>query len=232
MSATYGTADSGQRLGIRSDQTGEPGAASDTVPTVPVPRRTGTAETRAADTPEAESERGNTEALDSPEVFLRRLYEQYSRHLLSFVLKVNGRDWQWAEDVVQETMLRAWKHTRSLQQSDSPNLMPWLTTVARRIVLNDQRSRRTRPAEVGDALLALVTVQDSTDRMIQHTILQDALAKLTPAQRYAIVEKYYWSRTGEEVARTMGIPVGTVKSRIHYALRILRTILIERGVTF
>jgi RNA polymerase sigma-70 factor (ECF subfamily) len=168
---------------------------------------------------------------ESPDVFLRQLYNQYSRRLLSFVLRVNGGDWQWAEDVVQETMLRAWKHTRALQESDSPNLMPWLTTVAKRIVLNDQRSRRTRPVEVGDALLALVTVQDSTEQTLQQTILQDALAKLTPEHRRAIIEKYYWSRTGEELARTMGVPVGTIKSRIHYALRILRAILADRGVT-
>lgn len=178
--------------------------------------------------------RGKPPALsaDNPEVFLRGLYERYSRNLLSFVLRINGGDWQWAEDVVQETMLRAWKHTSSLQQSDSPNLMPWLTTVARRIVLNDHRSRRTRPTEVGDAPLSLVTVQDNTERTIQHTILKDALAQLTPAQRRAIVEKYYWSRTGEEVAQTMGVPIGTIKSRIHYALRILRTVLSDRGVTF
>lgn len=183
------------------------------------------------DTPSAPGRKSFTSPGEDPEAFLRVLYQQYSRHLLSFVLRINGGDWQWAEDVVQETMLRAWKHTSSLQQSDSPNLMPWLTTVARRIVLNDHRSRRTRPTEVGDAMLSLVTVQDNTERTIQHTILKDALAKLTPAQRRAIVEKYYWSRTGEEVAQTMGVPIGTIKSRIHYALRILRTVLSDRGVT-
>jgi RNA polymerase sigma-70 factor, ECF subfamily len=171
------------------------------------------------------------DGLESPDAFVRRLYDQHARRLLSFVLKVNGGDWQWGEDVVQETMLRAWRHAAALQSSGSPNLMPWLTTVARRIVLNDQRSRRTRPMEVGDTLLALVTVQDDTERALQHAVLEEALAELTPAQRQAVVEKYYWSRTGDEMARALGIPAGTVKSRIHYALRMLRTILSERGMT-
>jgi RNA polymerase sigma-70 factor, ECF subfamily len=226
MSATHSEAGSAHWVDAPSDP--------ESAKTPPTPRITGgeaPATGEMTGTPTGLREASSDDSRHAPDAFLQHLYTQYSRHLLSFVLRLNGGDWQWAEDVVQETMLRAWKHTASLQQSDSPNLMPWLTTVARRIVLNDQRSRRTRPTEVGDALLPLVTVQDSTERTIQHTILKDALAQLTPAQRHAIIEKYYWSRTGEEVARSMGVPVGTVKSRIHYALRILRTVLTDRGVS-
>jgi RNA polymerase sigma-70 factor, ECF subfamily len=236
MSTTHGESDQGHTtIGPRCyPDTNEAGAVA--TQAADTDREANTADDRPVDKPINGSptllpDTTSHDGGDDPDVFLQRLYDRHARQLLSFVLRLNGGDWQWAEDVVQETMLRAWKHTASLQGSGSPNFMPWLTTVARRIVLNDQRSRRTRPVEVGDALLALVTVHDDTERAIQNTILKAALTELTPAQRQVVVEKFYRGRTSEEVAHTLGIPAGTVKSRIHYALRILRAVLIDRGVT-
>ena len=76
------------------------------------------------------------------------LYREYHRPLLSLVLRQTGGDRQWAEDVVQETMIRAW---RSMDQLDpeAPSLLPWLATVARRIVIDDRRRKGARPAELG-----------------------------------------------------------------------------------
>ena len=109
--------------------------------------------------------------------------------------------------------------------------MPWLTTVARRIVLNDRRNRGARPHEVDDAVLAGVGVADDTEQALQRIIIKDALARLTPAHRRVVVEMYLRGRSVQEVARILGIPAGTVKSRLHYAIRAMRAAMQRRGVT-
>jgi RNA polymerase sigma-70 factor (ECF subfamily) len=166
------------------------------------------------------------------ESFVQSLYVEYRGALLSFVARLNGGDWYWAEDVVQETLLRAWRHTDGLVPGrHTRNMMPWLVTVARRIVINDRRSRCTRPKEIDEALLATIAAPDQTDRALLRAILVDALGRLTPAHRYVVVEMYFRGRTVAEVARAMSIPAGTVKSRLYYAMRAMRKELEQRGVT-
>jgi RNA polymerase sigma factor, sigma-70 family len=76
------------------------------------------------------------------------LYREYRRPLLSFVMKQVGGDRQWAEDVVQETMIRAWRSADQLD-GESGSLMPWLATVARRVVIDDRR-RKAPAAGAGE----------------------------------------------------------------------------------
>lgn len=164
--------------------------------------------------------------------FARALYAEYSGILLAVVLRLTGGDRQWAEDVVQETLLRAWRNAEGLVQHESRSLMPWLATVARRIVINDHwRGRGTRPHGVDDALPTMFAVPDDTERTLQRIVIEEALAVLSPAHRQVIVEVYLRGRTVEEVARMIGIPSGTVKSRTFYAMRVMRAALQSRGVT-
>src|SRR6202451_1575802 len=67
---------------------------------------------------------------------------------MSFVLPLTGGDRQQAEDIVQETMVRAWREAGRLDLS-GPSLMPWLSAVARRIVIDEHRRKRSRPVESG-----------------------------------------------------------------------------------
>jgi len=164
--------------------------------------------------------------------FIETLHTEYSRTLMSMVLRMTDGDRHWAEDVVQETLLRAWRHADALRIGrQARSLMPWLTTVARRIVLNDRRNRGARPHEVDDAVLAGVGVADDTEQALQRIIIKDALARLTPAHRRVVVEMYLRGRSVQEVARILGIPAGTVKSRLHYAIRAMRAAMQRRGVT-
>ncbi|GAA0581925.1 MULTISPECIES: sigma-70 family RNA polymerase sigma factor [Actinomadura] len=158
------------------------------------------------------------------------LYREYHRPLLSFVLRLTGGDRQWAEDVVQETMIRAWRSADRLDDRTS-SLMPWLATVSRRIVIDNRRQREVRPPEVGDGPLENLPMADEMEGLLRKVVVAEALESLSPAHRQALTETVLRDRTVNQAAEYLGIPVGTVKSRVYYALRALRVALEERGVT-
>lgn len=164
------------------------------------------------------------------EEIIARLYEEYREPLLGFVIRLTGGDRQWAEDIVQETMIRAW---RSLDQLDTEadSLMPWLATVARRIVIDERRRRGARPQEAGEGPLERLQTPDGMEDLLRGVVVSEALKALSPAHREVLTETVLRDRTVNEAAEALGIPVGTVKSRVYYALRALRVVLEERGVT-
>jgi RNA polymerase sigma-70 factor (ECF subfamily) len=149
---------------------------------------------------------------------------------MAFVLRLTAGDRQRAEDVVQETMLRAWRERGQLDRS-GPSLMPWLATVARRIVIDEQRKRDVRPAETAADNLERASVTDLTDDVLRSVIVTDALRALSPSHREVLNATILSDRTVNEAAQVLGIPVGTVKSRVYYALRALKLVLAERGVS-
>jgi RNA polymerase sigma-70 factor (ECF subfamily) len=163
------------------------------------------------------------------EAALRRLWDDHSRPLFAFVLRLTGGDRGRAEDVVQETLLQAWRHPEALDPAKGP-LRPWLLTVARRVAIDQHRARQARPAEVGDDGLADLAADDGIDAALDRWLITDALGTLTPEHREALVHTYYAGRTVTEAAVVLGIPAGTVKSRVFYGLRALRLALEERGV--
>jgi RNA polymerase sigma-70 factor (ECF subfamily) len=164
------------------------------------------------------------------EALMRALYTEHAAPLFGFVLRLLDGDRQLAEDVVQETLLRAWRHPEALTE-ERGDVRPWLWTVARRLVIDGVRSRRVRPPEVPEQMLATVAVDDDLDRALEAWQVTDALAMLTPDHRAVLVETYYRGRSVAEAAAALAIPPGTVKSRAYYALRELRLVLAERGVT-
>jgi RNA polymerase sigma-70 factor (ECF subfamily) len=164
------------------------------------------------------------------ELAVAELYREYHRPLLSLVVRQTGGDRQWAEDVVQETMLRAW---RSMDQLDleTGSLLPWLATVARRIVIDDRRRKGARPPETGEAALETLPSADGVDDLLRNVLVTEALKALTPAHREVLNATILSDRTVNQAAEVLGIPVGTVKSRVYYAMKALRVVLEETGVT-
>jgi RNA polymerase sigma-70 factor, ECF subfamily len=131
---------------------------------------------------------------------------------------------------VQETLVRAWRHPESLD-AERGDIRPWLWTVARRLVIDGVRARRARPEQVPEYALDERPAEDEIDRVLESWQVAEALKQLSPEHRAVLVQTYYLGRTCAEAAEVLDIPVGTVKSRASYALRALRVLLTERGVT-
>jgi RNA polymerase sigma-70 factor, ECF subfamily len=167
---------------------------------------------------------------DGGESGLRALYDAHARVLLGYALRLCGGDRARAEDLVQETLVRAWRNLDLLDPSAAP-VRPWLFTVAQHLAIDAHRARRARPTEVGDAGLDAVPALDELEATLDRIVVVDALGSLSPEHRAVIVETYYRGRSVAEAARVLGIPPGTVKSRCYYALRALKLALAERGVT-
>jgi RNA polymerase sigma-70 factor (ECF subfamily) len=159
---------------------------------------------------------------------LTAMHDEHGAALWSFCLRLTGNDRQRAEDIVQETMLRAWRHPESLDETRG-SVRGWLFTVARHIFIDQVRSRRSHP-EVVTALPPERPGDDSTDQLLLTWVVAEALSTLSPDHRAVLVECYYRGRPVAEAAERLGVPPGTVKSRAHYALKALRLALEEQGV--
>jgi RNA polymerase sigma-70 factor, ECF subfamily len=160
---------------------------------------------------------------------LRALYDAHAGVLLAYALRLTGGDRSRAEDIVQETLVRAWRHLDVLDEPTRP-VRPWLFTVAQRLAIDAHRARRARPAEVGADALAAVPSLDDLEQTLDRIVVAEALDALSRDHRSVIVETYYRGRSVAEAAQVLGIPPGTVKSRCYYALRALKLALAERGV--
>ena len=161
---------------------------------------------------------------------LRALYDAHALALLAYALRLCDGDRALAEDLVQETLVRAWRHLDRLDPAAGP-VRPWLFTVAQHLAIDAHRARRARPPEVGDVALDAVPGLDRIESTLDRIVLTDALQSLSKEHRAVIVETYYRGRTVAEAAGVLGVPPGTVKSRCYYALRALKLALAERGVT-
>jgi RNA polymerase sigma-70 factor (ECF subfamily) len=163
------------------------------------------------------------------EASFRAVCQEHVPNLLGYVTRLTFGDRPAAEDVVQETLLRAWQHPETLT-SERNSIRPWLFAVARNLVIDRRRARSKRPTQVNDAVLATTpTPINDLDAALTSWTVQHALAKLSPDHRSVLVEVYYRGRGMGETAELLGVPVGTVKSRTYYALRALRLALQEAG---
>ena len=144
--------------------------------------------------------------------------------LLAYATRLTGGDHHAAEDVVQETWLRAWRHIGKLTE-DRGSVRGWLMRVAHNVAIDQHRTRSARPTEVElpeqEAPEAPV-VPAPSDAVEARVVVRSALGALSTVYRSTLVEVYLADRTATSAASVLGVPVGTVKSRVHNAIRVMR----------
>ncbi len=152
---------------------------------------------------------------------MRALYEEQAGPLYTYAVRLLGGDQHRAEDVVQEALLRCWR-TQDLA-SDRP-LRPWLFRVVRNLVIDEYRLRTARPREVdGNGWLEdLLTSTDDVEQVLSQMVLGEAFQHLSTRHREALYETFFTGRSMREAGQVLGVPSGTVKSRVHHAIRALR----------
>lgn len=160
--------------------------------------------------------------------FVEAAFAAHRLELVRFARRALG-DGQLAEDAVQETFLRAWR-ARDRYDPSIAGVRTWLFAIVRRVVIDLSWSRTRHAAQSSDATVAdLAGGDDDIGQAMMSMEVQAAVRRLNPEHRRVLVDVYYRQRSGREVARELGIPEGTVRSRLHYGLRQLRLILEEGG---
>lgn len=162
-----------------------------------------------------------------PEALLTAVHATYGAELHRYVAAMAGES--RAADVVQETLLRAWRHPDVLLRADGA-VRAWLFTVARNLVVDESRSARRR-REISTDQVPEAGVEDGTQEVLDAWLVADALVQLSAEHRSVVVGAYYRGQSVAELARELDLPPGTVKSRLHYGLRAMRLALQERGVS-
>ncbi len=166
---------------------------------------------------------------DRCEDFVRAVYHHHATPLLRYAARLLNGDWHKAEDLLQEATARAWKNFTTT--TDPVSIRPWLFTVVRNLAIDHHRARAVRPPESEPADDLDLPVDDAIDVVLTTQIVLDALDRLTPSHRNAIVLVYYRGYSVAQAAQALGVPPGTVKSRSYYALRALRDTLHANGIT-
>src|SRR3954451_25151251 len=101
---------------------------------------------------------------------LRALYDAHAPALLGDVVRLTSGDRGRAEDVVQETLLRAWQHPEAAHPGRG-EIRPWLFTVARHLAVDAHRARGARPPEVDDHSLTAATASDDIDAALDRLVV-------------------------------------------------------------
>jgi RNA polymerase sigma-70 factor, ECF subfamily len=157
------------------------------------------------------------------------LVAEHRPGLVRYATRLMSGDTAAAEDVAQETLLRAWRHLDRLTE-DRGSVRGWLTRVAHNVAMDQHRARRSRPTEIAWSEFDAESAEspDDTAREVEDRVLvTELLASVSPIHRRTLAEVYLSDQTAVAAAERLGVPVGTVKSRVFHALRILRSQTVE-----
>ena len=136
------------------------------------------------------------------------------------------RDHGLAEDAVQETFLRAWRKAGAFDIARG-SVRTWLYAIMRNLLVDMARARASRLRTL--PIVRDVAAGDEVDRLLGSLTIADALRRLSPEHRQVIVESYVTQRPHSEIAEFLGVPIGTVRSRLFYAREALGNALRQIG---
>ncbi len=163
---------------------------------------------------------------------VRAAYAAHGGELYRAARRLTG-DAHHAEELVQETFLRAWRAADRFDERIG-SLRTWLFGILRNLAIDHARAEAVRPLRaVGSAVVAAddETSADEIDRVLLAWQVEEALRQVSVDHRRVLVEVHLRGRGIADVATELGVPAGTVKSRVYYGLRALRVALEELGWT-
>lgn len=151
-------------------------------------------------------------------------YREHGRAIYGFVANAVA-DLAEAEDLVQEVFTRAW-HSTSRYERERASVRTWLFAIARNVVVDAHRTRGRRPRVTGepnDGDGPLTAGPE--DSVLDRVRVAEALARLSPEHRAVVVAVHLEGLTYAEVSSTTGIAVSTLRTRMFYGLRAMRSVL-------
>ena len=163
------------------------------------------------------------------EAVLRTAYVTYGGELYGVALRLLS-DADLAEEAVQETFVKAWRRAATFDPLRG-SLRGWLFTILRS-VSSDLSHRRRPPTAALDARTDAIIGRDDATPLDDHMLswqVEEALRRLSAPHREALLHTLILGHTSREAGASLGIPHGTVRSRVYYGLRALREILAEIG---
>jgi RNA polymerase sigma-70 factor, ECF subfamily len=169
---------------------------------------------------------------DLDESGIRAAYSAHAGEMLGFAVRsLNDRG--LAEEAVQETFVRAWRFGDRFDPQLG-SLRGWLFAILRHVVIDMARARAVWPEPASDdTIQTSADGQGSPEDRLEQALLswqiEEALRRIGEDHRRVVLETYFRRRPYAEVATELGIPEGTVKSRVYYALRAMRLALEEMG---
>lgn len=158
---------------------------------------------------------------------MRKIYDRHAGELHGYALRALG-DRGLAEDLVQEVFLRAWQRSYSYRADRGP-VRGWLFGIARHLVADAARRAATQPA-LGRDLSRVAANRDELAQMEDRLVLLEALSRLGDHHRRVLFLTVLEGRSLADAATALAVPLGTVKSRLFYALKALRVVAEELGL--
>ena len=165
----------------------------------------------------ARAQSGDREAFDALATALYDSLYAVGRRIL--------RDGHAAEDAVQEAFIRAWRDLRSLR--DPERFEAWMHRLLVRACYDQTRRRRPFEVAISPIEAARSDPADDIAAVAHRDELERAFLKLSVEQRAVLVLTHYAGMPAADIAHALGIPVGTVHSRLHYAIQTMRTELAQ-----
>ncbi|MEV6715243.1 sigma-70 family RNA polymerase sigma factor [Lentzea sp. NPDC051208] len=160
------------------------------------------------------------------------LYSLHAPELHRFALRQLGDDCA-AEEVVQEVFLRAWRSADGFRP-ELATVRVWLFAIARNVVIDEVRSRLRDDKRMAAARAAAAEAGEVSKDFVRTTIdgrlVRMGLSRINADQRAAVVETHLRGRSYRDVAAELEVPQATLRSRVHFGLKALRSVMADMGV--
>lgn len=155
---------------------------------------------------------------------IEALDEEYRHAIFAYTRRLTRGDVGWAEDVVQETFLRAWRRWEHMTLEHG-SIRGWLMQVAHNLVMDGYRSPRMRYGQASLDQIDNLPLPESIEEILNAHLVRQALRQLPEVHRRALEAVYLHDQTTAQAACQLNVPLGTMKSRVFYGLRMLRSIM-------